>query len=513
MSPSEPLGQPQPNEPEAPTVADPSWRFDLRGRTLREHAARGTLINAAFMVALSLLAFIKGFVLAVFLTAADYGIWGLTAVAVSLIVTLRQVGIVDKFVQQDEDDQEVAFQRAFTLELLLAGVVAGLICVSLPVFAILYGETRIVVPGLLLAANLVVGAFHMPLWIYYRRMAFFQQRLLQAIDPIVTFTVSVGLAIAGAGYWALVIGVSAGVWAAAIAAVIASPYRLRLRLDRATLRSYWKFSAPLFLANLGGPIVGQAVFLAAQSHLGLAAVGAITLAVTVSQFTDRVDYLVTGSMYPAICAVKDRTAVLYESFVKSNRLALMWAVPFGVGLTLFSTDLVQFVIGERWDIALPLFQSFGIVAALSHLGFNWDAYFRARGETPPLAVAALSAAAAFLVVGIPLLLIWGLWGIAVGTVVQMAVLLSWRAYYLRRLFVGFSLLKHAARSFLPILPATAAVLLARSVEGGERTAAIALTELVVFFGVAATLTWFLERNLLREAAEYVRGGVAARATA
>ena len=36
-------------------------------------------------------------------------------------------------------------------------------------------------------------------------------------------------------------------------------------------------------------------------------------------FTDSVDQLITGALYPAICAVRDRTEVLYESLVKSNR--------------------------------------------------------------------------------------------------------------------------------------------------------------------------------------------------
>ena len=39
----------------------------------------------------------------------------------------------------------------------------------------------------------------------------------------------------------------------------------------------------------------------------------------------------TNTLYPAICAVRDRKDVLFEAFVKSNRLALMWALPFGFG--------------------------------------------------------------------------------------------------------------------------------------------------------------------------------------
>ena len=41
-----------------------------------------------------------------------------------------------------------------------------------------------------------------------------------------------------------------------------------------------------------------------------------------------------------MCAVADRTELLFETFVKSNRLALMWAMPSGLGLALFAPDLV-----------------------------------------------------------------------------------------------------------------------------------------------------------------------------
>src|SRR3712207_7244809 len=49
-----------------------------------------------------------------------------------------------------------------------------------------------------------------------------------------------------------------------------------------------------------------------------------SLATTISQFSNRVDDVVTDTLYPAICAVKDRRELLFESFWKSNRLALLW---------------------------------------------------------------------------------------------------------------------------------------------------------------------------------------------
>jgi O-antigen/teichoic acid export membrane protein len=284
-----------------------------------------------------------------------------------------------------------------------------------------------------------------------------------------------------------------------------SPFPLRLRYERGTLRDYSSFSGPLMLAGAAGFVMAWSAVLAAKLSLGVAAVGVITLASNITSFTDRVDTLVTGTLYPAICAVKDRTDVLYESLVKSNRLALMWAVPFGVAVTLFSSDLVRFVLGERWRPAVVVLQVFGVTAAVNHVGFNWTAYFRALGRTRPIASETVAATAVFLVCGIPLLLAFGLPGFAVGIAAQAAAALVLRAYWLHQLFPGFGFLRHAARAFLPTIPATAVVLAARLLEPRGRTPATALGELCAYVLVTVMATLYLESGLLREAAGQATG--------
>lgn len=523
MAPHRPAGQEAPavppldlvvEEPPPATGSDDSRarRFGISG-SLRAHAARGTLINTAFLVALSSLGLVKGFILAGFVARSDYGIWGILGVSLGTLMWLRQIGVEDKYVQQDDDDQEVAFQKAFTLELIVTGAFVVVLAASLPLFALVYGIPELIAPGLVLIAALVAGVFQTPLWIFYRRMQFARQRSLQAIDPIVGFVVSIALAVAGAGYWALVIGVLAGAWSSAVAALLWSPYRLRLRYDRGTLRRYASFSWPLLVSTGASVMMAQSAIIVAEGHLGLAAIGVIALASTITSFTDRVDELVTGTLYPAICAIKDRTALVYESFVKSNRLALMWAVPFGTALTLFCSDLVTYGIGEKWRPAVTVLQVYGLAAALNHIGFNWDAYFRARGETRPMAVTSIAALVSFTAVGIPLLLLYDLRGFALGVAIQGLVALAFRAYYLQRLFEHFTFLRHAVRGCLPTLPAAAIVLLLRAIETGERTLAMALAELAVYVLITVASTWYFESRLLREAVGYLTARRAAQAQA
>ncbi|MDX6655301.1 MAG: hypothetical protein QOH62_94 [Solirubrobacteraceae bacterium] len=470
---------------------------------LRRLSATGTVVNGAFLAGLSGLNLVRGFVLAHYLSRADYGIWGVILISLGTLMWLKQTGVGDKYIQQDDLDQERAFQRAFTLEALSMGAFALVLGAAIPLMALLYHRSDLIAPALVLMAIFPAMVLQAPLWIFYRRMDFVRQRLVQAVDPLLGFAVAVALAVAGAGYWSFIGGVVAGTWGSALVAVARSPYPLRLRYDRGTLRRYASFSWPLLLAGLAGIVTAQGAIITTNAHLGIEAVGAVTLAASVSQFSDRVDQIITGTLYPAICAAADRTALLHESFVKSNRLALMWAVPFGLGLALFAADLVHFGIGDRWVPAIVLLQWFGVVAAANHLGFNWDAYFRARDDTRPIAVASVVAIVAFVGAAIPLMLTDGLEGLAIGLAVQAACVLVVRGFFLRRLFAGFALGRHALRAIAPSLPAVGAVALARALESGPRTEGRALGELAIYAVVTAAATVVLERDLLREARGYL----------
>lgn len=475
-----------------------------RERSLRERAARGTLINVTFEIGLYTLTFARGLIIAAFLTRAEYGVWGILVVTLGTLALLKQVGISDKFVQQDDADEERAFQQAFTLELFSNGLLTVVLLVALPLFAVAYGQWQIFVPGLVIVATVLVQSFRAPAWVYYRNMRYARQRLLDAADPVVGFVVTVALAVGGFGYWSLVIGYASGVLAAAIVAVIFSPYRLRVRYDGEVMRSYFAFSWPLLVANGSGLLIPQLSIFLGQSKVGLAGVGAMNLAGTIVNYTDRVDQLVTWTLYPAICRVKDRLDLLLEAFLKTNRLALMWGIPFGVGLALFAPDLVRYGLGRRWEPAVGLIQVFGLIAALNHIGFNWTAFLRARNETRPMAIAGPIVLVAFLVVACPLLLIYGLGGFSVGMAFMTLVSLAVRTYYLKRLFPEFRMLRHAARAVAPSVPAAGVILLAR-VGGAPHGVGWALAEVGTYVVVTAAATLLTERRLIVEVFGYLRG--------
>jgi O-antigen/teichoic acid export membrane protein len=242
----------------------------------------------------------------------------------------------------------------------------------------------------------------------------------------------------------------------------------------------------------------------AARTLGVAAIGAMALAANLSNFTARVDDIVTQTLYPAICAVKDRTELLFETFSKSNRLALLWAVPSGAGIALFAPVLVPAVLGESWRYAVPVVQLFAVAAAINQAAFNWSAYFRARGETRPIAVSNLVLLAGTMLISVPLLVVADVTGYAAGMAGVTAAVVLTRLLYVRRLLPGFPMVRHLARGVAPTLPAVA-VTLALQAAGTVP----ALAQMAIFAAVAGVATVALERALLRESAGYLRRRAAA----
>jgi O-antigen/teichoic acid export membrane protein len=480
---------------------DPRLQGNLRGL-----AARGIVINAAFLIALNALGFIKGFGVAAFLSPAEYGLWGLLAVSFATLYQLVQVGVDDKYVQQAADDQEAAFQEAFTVQVLLCGAFLVVIAVAMPLYALAYENWDIVAPGYVLALAIPATALQAPLWTYYRNMDFLAQRKLQIFDPVVGFVVTMVLAAAGLGYWSLIIGVVAGAWVAALVAVRASHYPLRLRFRHGTVREYWGFSGPLFYAALIVIVISQVPVLVGKHVVGLFGVGAMAVANNISQYASRVDAIVTDTLYPAVCAVADRTDLLLETFLKSNRLALLWAIPVGAGLALFAADIVSIILGDKWAHATYAIQAIGVAAAINQIGFNWSAFYRALGNTRPIAVMSAVMCVAVLAFAIPGLLTEGVDGYATGMGLATLVLVAGRLRYVARLFPLRPVLVNVARGMWPTIPGIAAALALRLARwGGERTTADLLLEATTFVVVVALCTVLAERPLIREFRGYLRG--------
>src|SRR3954467_6611597 len=148
----------------------PDETLALEGRipqftgSLRQHATRGTIINAAFQIGLAGLVFLRRIGVAGFLTPTELGVWGTVLITVMTLLFLKNTGISDKFVQQSESDQEAAFQKAFTFEIIVTLAFVAAAALLIPVFSLAYGKPEIIAPALALLVAVVGSSLQAPTW-------------------------------------------------------------------------------------------------------------------------------------------------------------------------------------------------------------------------------------------------------------------------------------------------------------------------------------------------------------
>ena len=476
-----------------------SERLPFAASELRARTIRGVAINAAFLIVVEAAALAQALIVARILGPGEIGLYGIVSISVVTLIALKRVGIDEAFVQQDESDQEREFQLAFTLELALAAVFALLIAASAPLLAAVYDEPRLLPLTLALAYLPIAFALQAPLWIFFRRMDFLRQRSLQAVVPIVTFVVTVPLAAAGVGVWSIVIGAVAGNLASVALAVRLSPYRLGIRFDRAATRRYVQFSWPVLVVTAGGLIVAQGQILAFKLDGGLTAAGFLALAVGLTRYADRADQVISPTVFPAVCAVRDRVSTLEELFTAAVRAAAIWSLAFGALLVLFADDVVGHLLGDEWSGAVVLLQGLGVASALYSFGYTWIAFARGLGRFRQPASEALVAVAVFGAIALPAYLTWGDTAYVLAICGSSAAILCVRTYFVRRLLPGVALARLVARCVWPVLAAAGAVLALRlALWGGDRSLAQAAAELVLFLSVYAGIVLATERPLLTE---------------
>ena len=479
---------------------------------LRRRTVRGGIVNALFLGGAEALVLAQGLIVIGLLGPSDIGLYGIVTTTAMTIVQLRRIGIDEAFVRQDSGDQEGEFGQAFTIELTIGLAFSALLLALAPLIAVVYGDDRLLLLMIAVAYLPTGFALQAPTWIFFRRMDFLRVRVLQALVPVTTFLVTVPLAAITESVWSLVIGPAVGNAVAILAGLIVSPYRLRVRMpDRETRRRYLGFTWPIFVSSGALLLVQQGQILAFDVDGGLAAAGYITVAWTLTRYADRADQIIATTIYPAIVVVKDKADTLREIFTKSNRVALMWVLPFCAALILFAPDLADYVIGDQWDPAVILIQGLAGAAAVQQLGYNWFSFYRARGQPQPQAVESAVMVVTFLGIAVPALFVWGFEGFVWGRIASAVLVVAVRGVYVKRLLPDVSLVGLGARGAAPVLAAAGAVLLVRVALGEGRTVAQAAAELALFLALTALATWVAERSLLRELVHQVRSGGGLRA--
>lgn len=273
----------------------------------------------------------------------------------------------------------VAFWTNMAVSLILW---AGIALARDPIAA-LVGSPGLGFPIAVACASLPLTSFSsIQLALFRRRLDFKTMMPVRVAVALVPLVVTVPLALAGMGFWSLIIGTIAGNVVNAVALTALSPWKPRLFYSFALLRDMFAFSGWSLL---------EAIAIWATSWAGTFVVGNLLDSYHLGLYRQPMTFvnsafnLVTNATTPVLFASLSRLQGSDEEFrsffCRFQFSVAMFVLPLGVGIFCFRDFLTELLLGGQWgDAALMMGcwgLSTGVMIVFSHY---CSEVFRSKGK-------------------------------------------------------------------------------------------------------------------------------------
>lgn len=308
---------------------------------------------------------VTGIVIARTLTREDFGTFAVALVVLSATLSFNELGTSAALLRWEGDPEEVA-PTIISLSLATSALLYVACYLAAPDLARLLGAPQATGVVRLLCVAVLVDAFtavpNARLGRAFRQGSRF---VVDVVNFVVYTSVTLGLALSGAGAWSLAWGQLAGNLASAVVLLLVAPGRLRPGLDRAVLPSLMRFGFPLAGANLV-LIASANLDKAAVGHLlGVSALGVYVLAFTLSSWPVNIlSVTVQPIAVPGLARLLDRPDALLHAVRRGHEALLTAALFLGVPLAILSGPLVHLLYGEKWAQAAPVLRVLAISGVL-----------------------------------------------------------------------------------------------------------------------------------------------------
>lgn len=471
--------------------------------SLGKRAVRGVIITAVVGVTWELLRAFAGLLTARFLRPADFALAAI-AISATLIAPNLLAFNIDKRLVQVLEDPGDAYDYGFSLMVWLAFAYAAIAALAGLVASRLYNDPLILPLCAVLGVQGFTLAASLPAVYLQREMRWWRQRLIITAGPLAGVLVTLALAIAGAGAWAVILGtVTIGIVSGGMLWIQAPRRpRFRLHVPREALHFFLSFGWPLWAAGMVAVIAGNGLVLEVKLGLGIATLGLFRVAINLGDRIDTAESIIASVLLPVLSRTRDMER-LRRAFILTSRIVLVWAIPTGIGLALFADDITRYVLGPRWTAIVPLLRVEGIGETLNAIGTLYLSYYMVIGDNRPSLWLGLQINLMMLAMIGVLTPFYGFNGLLVALVVAAVFGLFQRRRYIKKLFPGIPVLRTALPIFSAGVLAALAVLGLERQFGMQSPAGLAV-RLVCFLGLFGVIAFFLERKAVAEAIALVR---------
>ena len=323
--------------------------------SFRDQVRSAVIWRSGTQILGQLVAWTSTFLVIRILAPADYGLYAMTAVVLSLLSLMNGYGLANALIQRREVTPRM-LRQLFGMLIVLNGALALLQFAAAPLIADYYGQpvvaTMLRWQALIYLTNPFLALGYAVL---SRGMDFRRQAQVNIVSALVGAAASLGGALGGLGVWTLVVAPIAMFGSRALGMVLAARVLIWPSFD---FRGAWGiagFGGMVALSQLFYFVQTQSDVVIAGRTLDPHTLGLYTTALFLAQiFVSKVVPPLNEVAFSAYARVQDDPTAMAAGFLKSVRVILLLAIPFCLGLAATAQPLVRVMLGEKWAEAAPL---------------------------------------------------------------------------------------------------------------------------------------------------------------
>ncbi|QHC67100.1 oligosaccharide flippase family protein [Rathayibacter sp. VKM Ac-2759] len=390
--------------------------------TIAGDAARGAATTLGgqwlrFVLQLAALA-----VLARILSPEDYGVISMVLAIAGVATLLGDFGLSMASIQSS-DVSDVQRSNLLWINVGLGVVLSGLVFLLAHPIAAFYGRDELVHVCQVLASVFLVNSIAAQFKAEVSRK--FRFRWLAASDvaaQLVASAAAVALALAGAGYWALVAQQVLIALVTLLVLLIGARWLPGLPRKTAGMRSFLSFGANTVGVQFVNYISGNADSVLIGRVWGAGALGVYDRAYQIFRMPlQQIAAPMTRVAFPVLSKMKDDPG--FERYVQRAQLVLAYVMG-GVffAAAALADPLIELALGDGWDQSKVIFRILAVGGVFQALGFVYYWVFLAKALTGlqlRYSVLSRSLMVAFMAVGV----VWGPVGVAIGS--TAGLILNW----------------------------------------------------------------------------------------
>ena len=350
------------------------------GETLSQKVVRSTFWVASIKITERIFRFVRTIILARLLAPADFGLFGIACLAMNMMDTFTQPGVVAALIQKKEKTEEF-LDTAWTIGVIRGTILAILLFVCAPLIGQFFESAEVVPFAKILAIILFLNGLRNIGTVYFTKELDFRKTFVSLNGKtLINIAVAIPLAFILRSAWALLWAMLAGSVAELIFSYILHPYRPRLKIDINKLRELLGFGKWIFASSILIFLITQGDDILVGKLLGLTALGFYQMAYTISNLpTTQITHVISQVTFPAYSKLQDNVPKLREAYLKVLHLTAFIAFPIAGLIFALAPDLTSTFLGAKWMPIVPSVRILALFGAIRSISATFGPIFQGFG--------------------------------------------------------------------------------------------------------------------------------------